>query len=117
VESRLNAMQGPPAEAPSAGNRPAPAIAAGDAAETGSANDNGSGWPDEATESAMRAEIRGRGESPAAQGPSSDPPVEKDLPALATLVNRIPPATRSALDELFRAKFTRVKRIPERDLQ
>jgi len=35
-----------------------------------------------------------------------------DLPPLEKLVGRIPAETREALDELFRAKFTSVRRLP-----
>jgi hypothetical protein len=34
------------------------------------------------------------------------------LPPLDELVNRIDPSIRETLDELFRAKFTAVRRIP-----
>lgn len=39
------------------------------------------------------------------------------LPPLDDLVNRIPPATRQLMDELFRAKFITVKRIPKSALK
>ena len=65
---------------------------------------------------AMRNELRSRGERPSVP-PPDEPLAEKALPALANLVDRIPAATRATLEELFRAKFTRVKRIPERDLR
>jgi len=41
----------------------------------------------------------------------------KGLPAMEELVKRIPPAAREALDELFRAKFTGVKRVPAKALK
>lgn len=37
----------------------------------------------------------------------------KDLPPLEDLVKRIPPKTRAAMDDLFRANFVTVKRIPD----
>ncbi len=36
----------------------------------------------------------------------------KDLPPLEDLVKRIPPKTRAAMDELFRANFVTVRRVP-----
>lgn len=37
---------------------------------------------------------------------------DRDLPPLEDLVKRIPPKTRAAMDELFRANFVAVKRVP-----
>lgn len=37
---------------------------------------------------------------------------DRDLPPLEDLVKRIPPKTRAAMDELFRANFVTVKRVP-----
>ena len=78
-------------------------------------------WPDEAAESAFRAEARDRGEVPvavAAPGPAeveeTDP---KALPALDTLVRRIPGPVVDALDDLFRARFVRVQKFPRRSLK
>lgn len=52
---------------------------------------------------------------------SSDPgtPAESGdpLPPLADLVNRIPGPTRDLLEELFRAKFVAVRRIPHSALK
>ena len=46
------------------------------------------------------------------------PPEEKgDLPPMEDLVKRIPAPTRGLLEELFRARFVTVKRIPSRDLK
>ena len=39
------------------------------------------------------------------------------LPKLDELVSRIPAETRELLDELFRAKFTTVRRIKQTDLK
>ncbi len=44
------------------------------------------------------------------------PVADRKLPPLETLVARIPAETRAALDELFRAKFTTVRRVPEQFL-
>ena len=48
------------------------------------------------------------GSKPAALGTESGPP----LPPLDELVARIPAPTRELLDELFRARFLTVRRIP-----
>lgn len=39
------------------------------------------------------------------------------LPAMEDLVQRIPAEARGALDELFRARFVRVQRIPRKALR
>jgi hypothetical protein len=39
------------------------------------------------------------------------------LPSLDELVQRIPPDVRELMDELFRAKFVRVQRVPKKALQ
>lgn len=73
--------------------------------------------PSESEESAFLAEQREQGfvaPSPS-QANAASPEVEEKkgpLPPLDDLVARIPPATRELLDELFRAKFVAVKRVP-----
>lgn len=72
--------------------------------------------PSESEESAFLAEQRDESYGGPASAPSRAalPEVEEKgpLPPLDDLVNRIPPATRELLDELFRAKFVTVKRVP-----
>lgn len=46
--------------------------------------------------------------------PSED---KGSLPPLEDLVKRIPPSTRDLMEELFRAKFVTVKRVPESALK
>lgn len=41
----------------------------------------------------------------------------KALPPLDELVKRIPPAVRESLEDLFRARFVTVKRVPARALK
>jgi hypothetical protein len=49
---------------------------------------------------------------------AESPPVEKgDLPPMEDLVKRIPMPTRDLMEELFRAKFITVKRIPQSALK
>lgn len=77
---------------------------------------------DEVAESAFLAEARERGEtvrpSPSAVAveavEETDP---KSLPPLDALVQRIPAEVRETLDDLFRARFVRVQRIPRRALK
>lgn len=76
-------------------------------------------WPEESIEAAMVSELRGRGEQPAAK-PAREAPEESDnksLPALNDLVQRLSPQVRETLDDLFRAKFVRVTRVPAKALK
>ena len=97
----------PPAPAPP----PVPTEDAGEAVAAPPA-----GWPDDSAESAMRAELRARGETEAPR-PAAPPSDDQNLPPLATLVARLPADTRALLDELFRAKFIAVRRAPESALK
>jgi hypothetical protein len=54
---------------------------------------------------------------PIRQNETGDLAETKNLPSLDSLVNRIPPEVRAALDDLFRAKFTAVRRVPEKALK
>lgn len=75
-------------------------------------------WPDEHAEAAFIAETRGRGEVVAVASPDVVEELSaKPLPALDELVKRIPVDTRELLDELFRAKFTTVRRVKKSDLK
>ena len=78
-------------------------------------------WPDEAAESAFLADARERGEpvkaTRAAVETAEDTADPKALPKLDDLVNRIPPEVRDTLEELFRAKFVKVQRVPKRALK
>ena len=83
--------------------------------ETGTGN-----WPDESAESAFRADSRERGEPDLPAGLIVEATEETDtkgLPALEDLVKRISPETRELMDELFRAKFTGVRRVPAKALK
>ncbi|MGH7946182.1 MAG: hypothetical protein ACREH8_02370 [Opitutaceae bacterium] len=77
-------------------------------------------WPDEAAESSFRAEARERGETGVATKPQDERADASDshsLPPLEELVLRIPAEIREALEDLFRAKFTEVRRIPAKALR
>jgi hypothetical protein len=75
-------------------------------------------WPDESAESAMLPELRSRGDM---AEPAATEAVEetdtKNLPPLDELVKRLPPEVREVLDDLFRAKFVRVTRVPKKALK
>lgn len=96
--------------------KPAKSDIPDDAAVEGGAN----GWPDEAAETSFRAEARDRGESDLPTGVMPEATEETDtkgLPPLEDMVKRISPEARELLDELFRAKFTSVKRVPAKALK
>jgi hypothetical protein len=101
-----------------------PAVAAPPLAEAGmfSADDNAPppNWPDDAAESAFRAEARDRGE-PVRMAreteDAADQPETDALPKLDELVARIPTGVREALEDLFRARFVAVKRVPKKALK
>ena len=70
--------------------------------------------PSEADEAAFFADASGRAAATAPAAAETDAP--DNLPRLDELVGRIPAGVREALDELFRARFTGVKRASEKDL-
>ena len=80
-------------------------------------------WPmDEAGESAFLAGAKERGETvgpvvPAVAAAAAEPEETGALPALDELVQRIPPGVRGLLDELYRVKFTTVRRVPAKSLK
>lgn len=77
-------------------------------------------WPDDATESAFRAEAKERGEPVRVAREPEEAEEEKEsgaLPRLDDLVARIPPEVREALEDLFRARFVAVKRVPRKALK
>lgn len=79
-----------------------------------------SSWPDEAAEAAFWAEARERGEATPTgveAGSEGDDERTGPLPALNGLVERIPAEVRTALDDLFRARFVRVTRVPRKALK
>jgi hypothetical protein len=73
-------------------------------------------WPDEAAEVAYLTEEKAKGiplPSPATMAAEEMPDSNAPLPDLEDLVRRIPPAVRVALEENFRAKFSKVVRVPK----
>jgi hypothetical protein len=115
-------------ELPQVGQTPEPATAVPAAAvvELPADDSDGPEWPDESVEAAMRAEQRDRdfdSAAPATVKPvrgdrSADAPDEAaPLPKLDTLIEQIPPAVRDTLEDLFRARFTSVQRVPKTALK
>jgi hypothetical protein len=81
-------------------------------AAPGGAVDGEMEWPDEADETAFLSEAVSRGEPAVpAPGRASARLIGEALPPLEELVARVPPAVLAVLDDLFRAKFTGVRRI------
>jgi hypothetical protein len=87
-------------------------------------DEEGPVWPDEAAESAMRVEVEARGETlssraarESAEAAEEAASEKKNLPPLAELVGQIPENIRETIEELFRAKFVSVKRIPKTALK
>lgn len=80
-------------------------------------------WPtDAASEGAFLAEERERGEAVvglpvAATRAEEVEEVKGPLPPLDEMIQRIPTAVREVLEELYRAKFTTVRRVPAKDLK
>ena len=80
----------------------APAEAAGDETE----------WPDESDEASFLSESAERGDAPAPASDGSAALVIGDkLPPLDELVGKVPAEVLGLLDDLFRAKFTGVRKF------
>lgn len=75
--------------------------------------------PSTEEEAAFLAQERENGYAPAlrATRPGGDDDLTGELPPLEDLVKRIPLATRDVMEELFRAKFVTVRRIPRSALK
>jgi hypothetical protein len=75
-------------------------------------------WSDEAAEIAFLSEARARGEAAVPVPPeAAEEAGAGPLPQLEALVQRVPAEVRELLDDLFRAKFTSVRRVPRKALQ
>ena len=77
------------------------------------------GWPGSDAEAAELALARERGEPSLTPAAQSEPEFENEsgaLPTLDSLVAKIPPVVLETLEDLFRAKFTRVVRVRKKDL-
>ena len=80
-------------------------------------------WPtDAASEGVFLAEARERGEAVvglpvAATRAEEVEELKGPLPSLDEMIQRIPTAVLEVLEELYRAKFTAVRRVPAKDLK
>ncbi|OIR01767.1 hypothetical protein GALL_160680 [mine drainage metagenome] len=76
-------------------------------------------WPSDEAETLARADAAERGETLQAEpAPSEEEEPEKAaLPSLEQLVGQVPESVRATLEELFRARWTRVARFRKRDLK
>lgn len=81
-------------------------------------NGDGPAGPSSEEEAAFLAQEREMGIVTPALMHAESPPEEKgSLPPMEDLVKRIPMPTRDLMEELFRAKFVTVKRIPQSALK
>lgn len=100
----------------------APSAARPDADASNDADDDGPRWPDEDEEASVLAEransapttIRSQIEHAAASEEAEQAESVRDLPPLDDLIAQIPATVRDGLEDLFRAKFTKVRRLPKR---
>ena len=100
--------------------RVVPVPAEKEAVVAAAALENGANvWPDEAAEGAFLSEARERGEPVAATAAAEvvEEVETKSLPPLDELVKRLSPEVRETLDDLFRAKFITVRRVPKKALK
>ena len=81
--------------------------------------DESAPWPGTTDEASFLAEQRVQGVAVPATtaGPANEPTDLSPLPSLEELVQRIPAEARAALDDLFRAKFTGVRRVSKKMLK
>jgi hypothetical protein len=82
-------------------------------------SDDSSPWPGMADEASFLADQRVQGIVPpaATAGSANEPTDLSPLPSLEELVQRIPAEARAALDDLFRAKFSGVRRVSKKSLK
>ncbi len=92
----------------------------GSGGDEGFSDEDGPRWPDENEEAAVLAEraapttIREQIDHAEAERQAEEADSVRDLPELDALVARLPAAVRDGLEELFRAKYTKVRRLPKR---
>lgn len=92
----------------------------GSGSDEGYTDEDGPRWPDENEEASALAEraapttIREQIDHAEAERQAEEADSVRDLPELDALVARLPSAVRDGLEELFRAKYTKVRRLPKR---
>lgn len=77
-------------------------------------------WPDESAEAAFLSDAKERGEVVVARKAEEEGAEEtgaKALPPLEAMVARIPAPVLETLEDLFRAKFVAVKKVPKKALK
>jgi hypothetical protein len=81
--------------------------------------DESAPWPGTTDEASFLADqrVQGVAVSVAPAGLANEPTDLSPLPSLEELVQRIPAEARAALDDLFRAKFTGVRRVSKKSLK
>lgn len=86
-------------------------------------DDEPTAWPDESAEAAFLSEAKARGDviAPSATkerlDDSDDADEQSPLPPLEQAVARVPRDVREILEDLFRARFVGVKRVPKNALK
>jgi hypothetical protein len=87
--------------------------------EGGEAGDSTNVWPDAAAEEIFLTESgkQNVGGVPARAVDAMEETEGQNLPPLDELVKRIPANVREALDDLFRVKYTTVRRVPKKALK
>lgn len=107
-----------PSDAPEAAGPDEDATEPGSPRETSTVSDE-EAWPSDEDETLARADAAERGETLQAEPtPNEEEEPEKAaLPSLDQLVERVPESVRATLEELFRARWTRVARFRKRDLK
>ena len=107
----------------SASSVPAPEVP--ESQPPGTSGDDAAPWPgDDAAEAVFRADALSRGENVGGSFPvpevaeaAEEPEPKGALPPLDQLVQRLPAEVRDTLEDLFRAKFVSVKRVPKKALK
>ena len=123
IEATNRAESLPPEASEAVGVAPLSAgtVAAASASAHGTLFGDDAPWPtDEAGESAFLAESRDRGDTVAVKPAAAREEAEAEtgpLPALDEMVQRIPAEVRDVLEELYRAKFTAVRRVSAKFLK
>jgi hypothetical protein len=73
--------------------------------------------PSSEEEAAFLAQERESGAATIPEVPAESPEQKGNLPPMEDLVKRIPAPTRELMEELFRARFVTVKRVPKSALK
>ncbi len=117
TETTAEASAGPtgedePVETSDEWDSAAPARNDGDSYST-PFDEDGPQWPDAAAEASFLAENGSAASSRTAPTTVDEAVDPKQLPTVDQLVARVHPSVREKLEELFRAKFVSVKRVPK----